>query len=610
MEARKLEPQMGETVAAPARPATAGYATYDNYGDSAFTVQDMVRMLWRRKFMLVGIVLLVVAVAVPVLLKTPSQYTAEALILLDSRERNVVDIQSVVTSLNPGESVMNSEIEVLQSRSLLERLIESTELASDPEFNPALESPATTGSPLQLVRSLLGRSEEESAPAGPDENRNKAVNRVLRALDIEPEGRSFVISLKFSAQSPALAASAANRLADLYILEQVEGKQAETNQAAEWLNQRVEQLRQEVRAAEDSVEQFRVSQGLIRGSSSTLIAQRISEVNSELVRARGNLAEHEARLQQVARLVEAGAIESAAAVINSDLVRSLKTQETEVARRYAELGSEYGERHPLIVNLRAELQDLRGRITSEMDKIVENTRAEARVARARLSAIEGEYRSLEEQVGEADSADVELRSLEREAAANRQLLETFLTRLKETKDQAGLQQADARVVSYAVAPAFPSGPKKKLILAIAIILAGGFGLVIAVVLEMFESGLRSADEIENKLGVPGLGLVPYLRGKGFRRADPQSFVVDRPQSAFADSLRSLRTNLRFSDSAPDCRTVLVTSAVPGEGKTSVAASLARLTAAMGENVLLIDCDNRRPRIDTVFEIQRSPGFVE
>ncbi len=571
-------------------------------------------MLWRRKFILVGTVLAAVALVVPILLNTPSRYTAKALVLIDSRQRNIVDIESVITGLNPGESVINSEIEVLQSRTLIERLIESTELASDPEFNPALESTAATSSPLQLIRSVFGGDEEPQVALGPDEIRDRAVNRVLNALEINAAGESFIISLKFTAQRRDLSANVANALADLYILEQVEGKQAETNQATAWLTQRVEQLREEVRASEQQVEAFRASQGLIRGlsrgASPTLISQRISEMNSELVRARANLAEHEARLQHVQQLVDAGAVESAAAVVNADFVQSLKAQETEVARRYAELSSEYGERHPLIINLRAELGDLTSRVSAEMNGIVETMRAETRVARARVAAIDGDYRTLEEQVGEADSADVELRSLEREAAANRQLLETFLVRLKETKDQAGLQQADARVVSYVARPTSPSGPQRKLILAFSVVLSGILGLAIAAILEILESGLRSADEIETQLGVPSLGLVPYLRGKTFRKAEPEAFVLEHPRSAFSDSLRNLRTNLRLGRNSTESRTVLVTSSVPGEGKTSIAVSLARLTSTMGENVLLIDCDNRRPRIESVFGLQRSPGFVE
>lgn len=313
---------------------------------------------------------------------------------------------------------------------------------------------------------------------------------------------------------------------------------------------------------------------------------------------------------QVLRLVERGGADRAAELLTSSLIQTLKEQESGLLQREAELRNDFGPRHPTMVNIRAELANLQGRITTEVNKIVETLKSEVNVSRAGSQALEDDLRRLEARAGEANRAEVRLRALEREATASRLLFETFLNRFKETSDQDGLQQPDARIISFAAPPALPSFPNKRIFVALALVTSSLLGLALVFTVEHMDAGFRSSEQIEAQAGVPTLGLIPALTGFGKLATKPEDYVLHKPTSAFADSLRSLRTTLMLSNVDNPPSVILMTSAVPGEGKTAITTSLARLTAGMGQRVLVIDCDIRRPRVHAVFDVSNEGGLVE
>ena len=586
------------------------------------SMREMLRILWRRKALLIGVMVLLTTFAVVAVSQVTPRYRAETLVLIEQRESTVIDIESVISGLSLNSEGNNSEVEIVRSRRLAERLVDAVGLADWPEFAPQRAAEPSRLNPLThlppAVRRALGLrgQTDRDIDANLSErqltvrDRAALVDRFLMTLDVAPLGRSFVIAVRFEAQDPELAALVTNTLGDLYIIDQLEAKFEATERATAWLNDRLASLRREVENSEGAVERYRTETGLIEGIKATLVAQQVSELSTQAVIVRAELAEAEARLGQILRLVERGGADTAAEVLNSVLIRTLKEQESQLLQREAELGTEYGPRHPTMVNIRAELDNLQGRIASEVNKIVENLKTEVNVARARVDALETDLRRLEARAGEANRAEVRLRALEREATASRLLFETFLNRFKETSDQDGLQQPDARVISYAAPPTWASYPKKKIIVALALVTSGLFGLALIFTIEHLDAGFRSSEQIEAQIGVPTLGLVPALTGLGNLGAKPEDYALQKPTSAFADSLRSLRTTLMLSNVDNPPQIVLMTSAVPGEGKTAISASLARLTAAMGQRALVIDCDIRRPRMHSVFNVANEGGLVE
>jgi polysaccharide biosynthesis transport protein len=420
-----------------------------------------------------------------------------------------------------------------------------------------------------------------------------------------------VIRIAFTSENPRTAAAVANQLADFYIVSQLEAKFEGTQRANEWLSGRLAELREAVNQAERAVEAFRQRSGLIQGKDATLKAQEISELNAQLVVERTKRAEAEARLRQVDRLLGGpDGRQAVSKVLQSPLMQSLREQQAEVERQAAELTQEYGDMHPRMINIRAEAEDLRQKIAEEVDRVVHGLRNEVSVAGAREGTLAAALDGLREEIGQANTDEVSLRALEREAEASRALLETFLARSKETGSQKDFQQADATVISRADVPLSPSYPRTKLLLIAAVGGAGFLGLMLALGIEMLDHGFRSMEQIERQMGAPPLGLVPAIKGLAKLRHGPDMHLLEQPASAHAEAIRNLYISLVLSGGEQPPKTILVASALPKEGKTSIALSLMRMLASSGHSVVLVDCDLRRPTAHKIFGVHSQPGLVE
>lgn len=599
---------------------------------------ELARMLWRRKWVMFYAGFAVMLVAVMLIGSLTPRYTATTYVEISPRQTKVVDFEAVLSGLPADTATMETEIQILRSRNLATKTVAKLGLERTPEFNPALQ---VKGGLLGLVRDLIGggsaaateatedvgdrsflervlslvgskRPPPVSAETAVQNERERIVDNFLQQLTVRPQGRSRVIAISIDSVDPRIAAAAANTLADFYIVAQLEAKFEATKRASAWLSERVLGLRGEVDRAERAVETFRNRSGLIQGgTNATLVGEQVSDLNRQSVTAGTRLAEGEARLRQVERLLgQTGGIESLAEVLDSQTIRDMRRQETELERQVAELSTEFGEKHPRMINGRAQLSDVRSKVKLEVDKVVQGLRNEVAVARARASSMGTSLVNLKSEVARLNASEVQLRALEREATASRTLLEQLLARSKETSSQEDFQQADANIVSLAAAPKIPSFPKKPLLLLVAFVLASVVSISMAGMLEYLDFGFRSMDQIERQMGVSPLGLVPALKGMRSIGTSPQDYILEHPTSAFGESIRSMHTNLLLSDLAKRPKVILFTSAMPNEGKTSVAVSLGRLQAQVGQKVVIVDCDVRRPTVHTALDLEPGPGLVQ
>lgn len=586
-------------------------------------VREILRRLWRRKAVLIGAIVVLTTLAAVVTYQIQPSYTAVTSVMVEPRERKVVDIQAVVSGLPPDIFTIESEVAVLRSRALIERVVARLNLAENPEFNKELQPRRDWRKTLGLdevippeVDAMLTSFRPPRPEMTPEEKLDRArvavVDEFLRRLRTEMKGRSRVIEISFRSNDPQTASTAANTLADLYIVEQLEAKFEATKRATLWLNERLTGLRERVEISERAVEEYRRRSGLLEGRGVTMSAQQLGELNSALIQARTQRAEAQARLSQVQNAMRTpGGEESVSEVLSSPLISRLREQETEVQRKMAELQQDYGERHPRMINMKAELRDLRAKINAEVGKIVQGLRNEVRVAEAREETIRSGLRQVEGQAAEANRDEVQLRALQREATANRTLYETFLGRFKETSEQQEMQQPDARIISRADIPAVPSFPNPVMFIGVAFLLSIVVGLAIVALLEKLDHGFRSMEQVEQLTGATALGLIPIIPGLGPSRKAPHDYILEKPVSAFGESIRAIYAGLLLSNVDRPPRVVLVTSSLPGEGKTSLSISLARMIARTGQKrVVLVDCDLRRPQVHRNLKLPIKPGLVE
>jgi capsular exopolysaccharide synthesis family protein len=580
-----------------------------------FPLLEYLQLLWYRKKLILAITLFVAAVGWVHVNQIRSIYSTTSSLMLGVQKPQAVDIESVLRREYWGDMVL-AEMEVLRSRGLARKVVERLKLQNVPEFNPALREPEESlfdwssyldprsWIPPQwkdAIKEALGR-ETRVDPVDPPTEKELAEREVATATNILMGKVSVaeiefagVVTIKASSWDPQMAMRIANEYPEAYIVDQLESRFEATEKVNVWLSEQLQELEGKVRESERAVEIFREERGLAEVAGGGLLDRQLSELNSQLIVARAELAEIEARLEQIQLLNvgDSNRVATMTEVLSSPMIQQLRSQEMEALARRSELALEFGPRHPRMLQVRAELGEIRERIDLEISSVLTGLENEADFARARIASIEAGIREVQGEFSEAGQETVQLRALEREASANRALFETFLTRFKETSSTQGIETSDARVLSQAEAPGGPSYPDRRQML-MTITLAGVAGAcALVLLLHFLTPGLRSPEQIQQALGEHVLGLVPLVPG----RQKIYDYVLDKPQSGIVESLNSLKFSLALSDPDIQVQTLLVTSSVPEEGKTSLAIALGRIEALSGKKVILVDGDLRRSSIE-------------
>jgi polysaccharide biosynthesis transport protein len=586
------------------------------YGDP-IDIKNLISIIRRRKAIVLWTVCLVTGLAALIVALLTPHYTATSVVMIEPRPARVIDLKAVVGDLAPDEATVETQIRVLASRELAERVVRQFDLVSDPEFNPAVLPdaegtvgalaaefatwwheywPTSEGVARQLQpdarEPVLAQADPAGVPvASPLET---AVATFLKNLEVSRSDLSHVISIDFTSTDREKAARIANAVAQSYVDNQLAQKRTATTEATEWLTQRVEELRQRVLKADRAVEEYRTANQLTDEGTS-LNGQQLATLNATLIGARAELAEKEARLERAREVLKTGGYDAIAEEISSPVIAMLREQETTLLRRKAQLSREYGDRHPSMLQLEAERQNLETRIDQEARNTIRTLENEVAVARRRESALERSLDDAKAQSAVISRAGIELAELEREAAADRTIYESFLTRLKETNEQQGLLQPDAHVISAAFVPRVPSFPKPKLMIISGLVASLMMGLLLALLTEHLDRSLCTGGHLERQLGVNSLGLVPSVR-RLKRRQKHHQYLLEKPLSEYAEAVRSIRKALELSNIDRPPRVVMVTSTLPREGKTTLAASLAASNASSGFNTILVDLDLRHPSV--------------
>lgn len=566
-------------------------------------------MLWRRRWMILAILALAVVGSWLVVSRIQPIYTATAQVMIDSRRTRIVDIKEVLSQLSPQLVTVTSEVEVIRSRALAQRVADTLDLYKEPEFNARLrpQEESRIGAMIEVVRNTVGSlfrgGTEEITQVVPDE-RAAVVSRVHSGLSVSVIPQSMVIQISYQSTSPITASRIANAFAEAYIAEQLEAKFEAIRYATAWLNDRLAALRQTVGEAERAVNAYRAEHNIQENRGQPANQQKLGELTTQLTAIQARRVEQEARLTRVEQIRAAGNAGALRAdeMLDSPLVMKLKEQEATLAREASEMASRYGDRHPERVKVRAELEEITTRINTEINKLASGLRSDVAILRDRESGLSSQIRSLETNAFSQNTAEVRLRELEREAQANRAIYETFLTRFKETGEQERIQQADSRIISMSTPPQAPSHPRKGAMVFGAAIVGLILAVALAMVLEQFDNTFRSGQQVEQYTGVQALGLIPEVRSGG-PDVQVESYVVDRPESSYAEAYRIAWFAAKHAANAPDPQVLVITSSVPEEGKSLTALSMARTVSGLGLKTILIDADLRRASIASKLGIQ-------
>ena len=588
----------------------------------AVTLRDVLLLLRRRRLLIVTVTLLGTAATSLLALGSDPQYTATAQILVESQPSPIAEGPAPTSNRASDLAVIATQVRIIRSRQHVADIVRDLGLAGDPLRRKQLDTSHLTAlarleslaeavvaripsrwlASVGIANPLPEALASEPSPAMMEDMIDEFGNRFLVNHDEE----SRVVTVSFTFPEPDMAAKIVNYASDLFVRRQLEGKVAEANKTLTWMEERLSQMEDEVRASEAAVEAYRAKNDLIRDPS----ARSEEDVAANLTLARNQaaaeVAELQSRLRAAQRLRQNP--EAVAGTVTSPMLVSLRQQELELARQEAELMTSYGERHPRVQLLVAEKSRVRAMLGEEISSLVGEVQRQLDAAQVRLGQIDAQIADSHSRDELRSGAQVGLRELERKAQVDRQLYEFFLKRYSELGEQTQILEPDARVISVAKAPSTPSSLSPRLFSLIGFSISLFTGGVLALILDGLDRRVRGARQIEHLFEIKVLDSVPQIAGR--RERGQYRYLLRRPLSAYAESVRSIFTAIQLTNEGKPPKVLVVCSALSAEGKSAFVLSLAASAAQWGGRVLVVDLDIRHPSIERAVSGERAEGLAE
>ncbi|MFC3121289.1 GumC family protein [Agaribacter flavus] len=586
--------------------------TVDDIIDFGQYFQTIKRYWWRITGLSVFLTLLITLV----LLSLTPTYQAKVSLLIEAEQTNINPIEEVYGLDSTRKEYFQTQYQVLRSRQIAQRVVERMSLHEHDLFNKEVilankssfskwfenfkyKIKASLPFLPQVERKTLTSEEQLKSRIG------YATSLLMQSTVVAPIKNTQVVEVFVESANSKLSADIANTIADVYIENYLEAKLEMTGKATAWLNQSLQGLRDKLNSSEEQLAEFD-EQNLIVNIDGVvgLKADEVQQLSDQLLDAQLQLQREGVIFEQINQ--NGASIEDLAVLTeiqNHPAVQNVKREEVKLQSRVSELQEVYGPKHPRMISAVAELNSIKDSLDQQISGLVSSINTDYGNSRAKVSALQSDLESAKKELRRLSSIDNQRRVLQRDVDINQQLYDSFFTRLKETDQVGGFETANARVLDAAMPPSSPSKPKKSAAVVAAFVLSFGFGAVLALVLEALNSGIRSVDDVERKLNQRMLGIIPWEPHKKKENLSLRHFF-DPKHHSFSESVRTLRTSLQLLNIDKPSQTILVTSSVPKEGKSTVSINLA---FALGQlnNVLILDTDLRRPSIGKQFEL---PGF--
>jgi exopolysaccharide transport family protein len=569
---------------------------------------------------------------------TPPTYTAQVKVLFGNPKAQFIQQQSVLAELPIDATQLETQIQILKSKAIATSVINQLKLADDPDFR---DSGVSLNSVWQRIRGWLG-----STPPDPQVGRQDApIDGLVAAFDSRLTavrlGLSTVIEISFTTGGSARSAEIANAIANAYVTDQLNAKFDASRTATAWLQDRLKELGQQALTAERAVNAFKSQNNIVAVGGKLMDEQQVTELNSRLVAVRAQTSEALARLNRFETILASNSADSASIgnldaagteALANPIINTLRQQYLEYARRESEWSHRFGRDHLAVVNLRTQMRGIRTSILDEVRRLAETSRSDFEVAKQRQRDIEKQLAVAVSQSRTTNSAELTMRDLEASAKGYRTFYESFLQRHMGSVQQESFPISEARVISPASPPQTKSKPKTGLILMLGMFGGIALGSALGFLRDVMDRVFRTSTQLEAALHLPCLSLIPLLKDTEQKKILPaEAIQADEclsdqrticrcsgmywtasamPLSRFAESIRAIKLAIDLNPTKTSNKIIGITSSLPNEGKSTIAASLAQLIAHAGKQVIIVDCDLRNPSLSAHLAPSASAGIVD
>lgn len=569
------------------------------------------RVVNNKKWRILSLAVVITLLVTLIVLSMSPVYQASSSLLIENEETNIVSIEQVYGLDASKKEYYETQYEILKSRHIAAKVIDKLNLNENPSFTKYLDQePSALDALKDNVRNLLTflPRQDEISPSDAEiaEKRKDALISIFsKNLSISPVQSTQVVKIAYTSESPALAAKISNTVADVYIENYLEAKFEMTSKATSWLNESLAGLREKLERSEQKLAEFYEREQLVDLDGVVgLAAEELQGLSEQLLEAENRLKQTQIIYKQVQGFNgEPADLADMPAVQNHPSIQNVKSAELEAQRNVSELSEVYGPKHQKMISAKAELASVKQTLINQVRSLISGINSEYRQAESQVNSLRISVDKAKDEYRKLTTLESKRKILQREVETNQQLYDSFFTRLQETNEVDGFETANARILDKATVPTKPLKPKKGLILSATFILSVGFGIFLAIALDFLNSGIRSVDDVERKLGQQMMGLIPWQPHRKNEHLPLREFF-DSSSHTFSEALRTLRTSIQLLDLNRDKKVVMVTSSVPKEGKTTVAINLAFASGQLGKT-LLIDADLRKPSVAKRFDL---PGF--